>query len=175
MKFAWIAVLTCVTAFLTAASAEESLAPGQVSSEASGVPADGKVPEPYQDALPVETTTAPSVTAVPAPHTTPEVEGASRSPSVPGLVTDGGVRFVNDRYDFVFMRTRLLNGNVQNIRIGRGQTYLAPTRGEPAICVCWNNLKPVYRCLSPDPVAVPVDSVFRFGQPGNFKYCTASF
>ncbi len=178
MKFVWIAALMCAPIFLTTASAEDALAPGQVSSESSATTATGQTPEPYQDVPavePEEAIAAPQGSADQPGGTTSEAGPKSKSVNVPGLVTNGDVHFVNDRFDLVFLRIRLLNGSVQNIRMKRGETYSAPTRGEPAICVCWNHLKPVYRCLSPDPVAVPVDSVFRFGQPGSFKYCSASF
>jgi hypothetical protein len=150
MRLIGIAMIAQLPASCAAAEAE-ILAPGQISSQSSYAPAPGNVAEPYQDA--------------------PVADRLQKGP--PGLVSE--VHFVNDRFDAVFMRTKLLNGVVQNLRITRGQMYSAPTQGEPAICMCWDYHKPVYQCLSPDPVAVPTSTTFHFGQGGTFQKCRASF
>jgi hypothetical protein len=85
------------------------------------------------------------------------------------------VSFANLRYDVVYMRTRLRNGEILSVRIPKGHTFIVSTHGEPAICMCWHNVKPVYQCRYPDPVAVPASAQFQFGLVAGFQRCSSGF
>lgn len=143
-----------VALVLGAAAPQPPADDGQASNSGSFTPAPGDTKTFYDDADKITTKVMPGL--------------------VPGQPLSQ-VSFANPRYDVVYMRTRLLNGEILNVRIPRDHTFIVSTHGEPAICMCWHNVKPVYQCLHPDPVAVPVNSRFQFGQAGGFQKCTHSF
>ena len=134
---------------LSAASAEPPPGEGQVSRTESFMPAPGKADLPYVDA---DTVTSKGLT---------------------GLLSQ--VAFTNERFAFVYLRLRLVSGEIRNVRIPRGLSYISPTYGEPAVCMCWHDVKPVQQCLHPDPVAVPANTQFQFGQVVGFQRCNGNF
>lgn len=134
---------------LGAAAAEPPIEEGRATRSESFTPAPGDTNKAYKDADKVTTK------------------------GLPGY--ENQISFTNSRYDVVYMRTRLLNGEILNVRIPRGQTFIVSTHGEPAICMCWHNVNPVYQCKAPDPVAVQAGTQFQYGYSTGFQRCTYGF
>jgi hypothetical protein len=134
---------------LSAASAEPPPGEGQVSRPESFASSPGQADIPYEDA---DTDTTKSTT------------GRSSQ-----------VAFTNQRFAVVYVRLRLNNGEIRNVRIPRGLSYILPVYDDSAVCMCWHDVKPVQQCLLPDPVAVPANTQFQFGQVVGFRRCNGNF